>query len=127
MRLIYLLVAFCVASAPAVAQSKLDVPNWQELEDYYAGDGSVHGAQERVTRAIPPGTPTRQAVAALEKAGATCKFKARSQTPERCLIHQYSLADGAADDIRWTVFLGTKAGDVSAISLERYVDRHGSD
>ena len=121
-----LLIAMSAIVLPAAARADTPVPGWQDLETAYAHDGNVDGAQRQFNAAIPAGSPTPRAVAALGTVGAACKPVRSGQAAERCLIHQYSLADGAADDVRWTVLLHTTAGNVSSISLQRYVDRHGS-
>lgn len=115
----------CATASPVLAQASSTVPSWQDLEEDYARDGTIVGAQSQLTMAIPSGTSEQRAVSELGQVGATCKPKHHAQNVERCLIHQYSLADGAADDIRWTVSLNTVAGRVDTISLDRYVDRHG--
>lgn len=116
----------CAVATPLMAQSAQIAPKWQVLEADYARDHGIAGAQAEMLRAIPVGTPVTQAHARLIDAGAECRPARHSPGAERCLIHQYSLADGAADDVRWTVHLGTASGNVSSIALDRDVDRHGS-
>lgn len=116
--------AFCLLSLPALAHAAT-APSFQELESAYAEDATLAIAKQSVAAAIPPGTPVANARDALSGAGAECRPKRHQANVERCLIHQYSLADGAADDIRWTILLNEDGGRVDAVSLDRYVDRHG--
>ncbi|WBO23281.1 hypothetical protein [Sphingomonas abietis] len=115
----------CMVVTPLKAAPIRPVPPWQELEADYARDHGVGGAQAEMLRAIPIGTPLSQAHAMLAEAGADCRPDRPARGMERCLVHRYSLADGAADDVRWTIRLGMASGAVSSISLDRYVDRHG--
>jgi hypothetical protein len=119
-------VTLCVGVAPLAAAPIHGVPNWPDLESDYARDHNVAGAQQQMAGAIPVGIPVSSAIVALNGAGAECRPDRHAQDAQRCLIHQYSLADGAADDVRWTIHLGTAAGQVSSIALDRDVDRHGS-
>jgi hypothetical protein len=113
-----------LVASPALAAAP--VPGFQDLESAYAGDATLGTARQSLAAAIPAGTPVADARGALADAGATCKPQHRGGTVERCLIHQYSLADGAADDIRWTILLNEAAGRVDTVSLNRSVDRHGT-
>lgn len=101
-------------------------PDWWQLEEDYAKTHDITLAQRAIAQAIPLGISSKVAVATLVRDGATCKTERRDASKTRCLIHQYSLADGAADDIRWTIILSDHAGDLNFLSLDRYVDRHGS-
>jgi hypothetical protein len=111
-------------AAPALAA--VPVPGFQDLESAYAGDATLGAARQSLAAAIPAGTPVADARGALTGAGATCKPQRHATNVERCLIHQYSLADGAADDVRWTILLNEAAGRVDTVSLDRSVDRHGT-
>ncbi len=102
------------------------VPDFQTLESEYAQDASLNLSRKALLSAIPSGTSFDAAQRALSEAGAQCKPSRRGLGEKRCLVHQYSLADGAADDIRWTILLKGNAGLVSDLSVSRYVDRHGS-
>jgi hypothetical protein len=124
LRLLPLAAALGLLSLPTLAEANT-APGFQDLESAYAQDATLSTARQSVAAAIPPGTPVANARDALSGAGAECKPKRHQANVERCLIHQYSLADGAADDIRWTILLNEDAGRVDAVSLDRYVDRHG--
>lgn len=102
------------------------VPDFRTLEMEYAQDASLTLSRKALSAAIPAGTPRDAAEKALSDAGAQCKPSRRSPDESRCLLHRYSLADGAADDIRWTILLKVNAGLVNDLSVSRYVDRHGS-
>lgn len=78
-----------------------------------------------LAEALPAGTSMQHARAALIQAGASCRTAHGTPGVEHCLIHQYSLADGAADDVRWTILLQDQDGRLGNVSLDRYVDRHG--
>jgi hypothetical protein len=102
------------------------VLDFNELEGSYSRSGGTTEAQEHLVAAIPSGMEVGKAQAILIEAGATCRSPSHLPSVRQCLIHQYSLADGAADDIRWTVSLEAPGDHVQAVSVKRYVDRHGS-
>ncbi|MBA2936526.1 hypothetical protein HZF05_20790 [Sphingomonas sp. CGMCC 1.13654] len=112
------------AAGPATALPPL--PDWQQLESYHHQDNGTGLAQRSILAALPPGTPILTARATLIADGATCRQPRNRQGIEKCLIHQYSLLDGAADDVRWTLTLKEERGQISSILVNRYVDRHGS-
>lgn len=111
---------------PAHASEAASVPSFAALEQSYRIDSSTAPAASLLGAALPAGTPLNLAFAALTNAGADCRQEARSSFAARCLIHQYSLEDGAADDVRWTVRLLAQNSRISRIVISRYVDRHGS-
>jgi len=112
------------ATGPAMALPPL--PDWQQLESYHQQDNGTGMAQRSVLAALPPGTSAEAARAALIADGATCRRPRNKPGVETCLIHQYSLLDGAADDVRWTLTIREDRGQVASILLDRSVDRHGS-
>lgn len=107
----------------AAASAATPLPGWQQLEALHQKDGGTEAARRDIATDIPRGTPLEAARRALVAAGARCRHKPGI---EHCLIHRYSLADGAADDVRWTVTLRTSRGVVEAIKVDRSVDRHGN-
>jgi hypothetical protein len=128
-------VVICLAAAtPAMAIAQV-APSFQDLEARYPRDapldktqvaallgqtGSLFGAS------VPRGTPITIAEARLQAAGATCRADRHATGVVTCLYHQYDLSDGAADDIRWTVALHVASDTVADVTVDRYVDRHGS-
>jgi hypothetical protein len=102
------------------------LPDWQQLESDHKQDHGVGIAQQSMITALPAGTPIETARAALIADGASCKHSRNHQAVEKCLIHQYNLGDGAADDIRWTITISAPNGRVEMLKLNRYVDRHGT-
>lgn len=118
-------VAFAaMAGVPTLALPPL--PDWQQLESYHQQDNGTATAQKSILAALPAGTPVETARAALIADGATCKQPRHRAGIETCLIHQYSLQDDAADDVRWTLTLMEKQGQVADILVDRAIDRHGS-
>jgi hypothetical protein len=118
-------VAFAaMAGGPTLALPPL--PDWQQLESYHQQDNGTATAQKSILAALPAGTPVETARAALIADGATCKQPRHRAGVETCLIHQYSLQDDAADDVRWTLTLMEKQGQVADILVDRAIDRHGS-
>jgi hypothetical protein len=113
-----------IAAGPALARPPL--PDWQQLESYHQQDNGTTAAQKSILAALPPGTPIETARAALIADGATCRQPRHRADVETCLIHQYSLQDDAADDVRWTLTLMEKQGQVADIHADRTIDRHGS-
>lgn len=111
--------AFAAGTAPAM-------PGFWQLESVYGQGGGLVAATSEIGEALPPGTGVAQAQNALRNAGGECKTLKREPGALKCLIHQYSLADGAADDIRWTILMHTEAGVVEDLKVDRYVDRHGT-
>ncbi|WP_454886716.1 hypothetical protein [Sphingomonas oryzagri] len=118
--------AFAVAAFAGSALALPPLPDWQQLERYHQQDKGTAIAQRRITAAIPAGTPVEAARAMLLADGASCRPERHRPGTETCLIHQYSLLDGAADDVRWTLTLMEDQGRVSDIVVDRSVDRHGS-
>ncbi len=111
-------------------------PSFWDLESRYPHDTRLGKAQDAaqmdLARAtlelsVPVGTPIAAAEAELQRAGANCRTDRHATGVVKCLYHQYDLGDGAADDIRWTVAFRVAADDVADVSVDRYVDRHGSD
>jgi hypothetical protein len=123
-RTLFLGAVFAAASSAAMALPPL--PDWQQLESYFQQDKSTELARRSILTALPPGTSAAAAREALIADGATCKQRHNKPGVETCLIHQYSLLDGAADDVRWTLTLKEEQGRITAILVDRYVDRHGS-
>ena len=111
---------------PSVGQAAAPVPGFSELEAQYSHDASLSSARGELAAAIPAGTPVRSAEQSLTNAGAECREKRKTPNVVRCLIHQYSFADRAADDIRWTISLDVFDDSVTGFKLDRYVDRHGN-
>jgi len=120
----------CAQDAPTAA------PSFWDLESSYPRDARLDKAQiaaemdkprAMLSASVPAGTPVTIAEARLRAAGATCRADRHATGLVKCLYHQYDLSDGAADDIRWTVALHVAASDVAGLSVDRYVDRHGSD
>lgn len=110
----------------SMAIARVPVPDFSELEGSYARSGGTAEVQKQLVEAIPSGMDVGDAQAMLIGAGATCRRNRHFPGVRQCLIHQYSLADGAADDIRWMVNLDAPDAHVRAVSVRRYVDRHGS-
>ncbi|MGN6122139.1 MAG: hypothetical protein ACTHOJ_04205 [Sphingomonas oligoaromativorans] len=115
----------CVLVWSSAAVAGVPVPGFRELEGGYAKSGGTGEAERRLAEAIPAGTGVGDAQAMLIGAGATCRNEHRTPDVRHCLFHQYSLADGAADDIRWAVRLDAPGGHVRTVSVDRSVDRHG--
>jgi hypothetical protein len=113
-----------IAASPAAAFAPL--PDWQQLERFHQQDNGTGMARQSILAALPPGTPIATARAALVADGATCRRSRGRPGTEACLIHQYSLLDGAADDVRWTLTLMEEGGQVTTVLVDRSVDRHGS-
>jgi hypothetical protein len=111
-------------AGPAMALPPL--PNWQQLESYHQQDHGTRMARHGMLAALPAGTPIETARAALIADGATCKQPRKRAGVEKCLIHQYDLGDGAADDVRWTITISAPQGRIEGLQLDRYVDRHGT-
>jgi len=116
------LATLAASSAAALAP----LPDWQQLEAYHQQDNGTAMARQGILAALPPGTPVATARAVLIADGATCKASRKRPGVEACLIHQYSLLDGAADDVRWTLTLMEQQGQVTTVLVDRSVDRHGS-
>ncbi|PXA84850.1 hypothetical protein DMC47_39550 [Nostoc sp. 3335mG] len=108
------------------ATAQASPPDWQQLEQAHQQDGGTEGARHEMLAAMPLGTPIDAALRSLTTVGATCKPLRSDPTMRRCLIHQYSLLDGAADDVRWTITLAAPQGRIESLRLDRYVDRHGT-
>jgi hypothetical protein len=121
------LISLCLGGAlstSVIAQPPL--PDWYQLEAFHDQDGGIESARNSIVAALPIGTEIDVARSALIADGATCRPKRHQPGVERCLIHQYSLADGAADDVRWTITLSAPTGRVEVLTVNREVDRHGS-
>lgn len=114
----------CLSASIAVALPPL--PDWQQLESYHQQDHGTGMAQHSILAALPAGTSIETARAALIADGATCKQPRKRPGVEKCLIHQYDLGDGAADDVRWTITISAPQGRIESLQLDRYVDRHGT-
>lgn len=108
------------------AAAQPPVPDWRHLEMAHEQDGGVQTARARMLAALPIGSSMDTALRSLSTVGATCKPRRGAPDVQRCLIHQYSLLDGAADDVRWTVVISAAKGRVDSLRLDRYVDRHGT-
>jgi hypothetical protein len=121
-----IIMGITTVSCASMAVARVPVPDFSELEGSYAQSGATAVAQEHLVQAIPSGMDVDDAQAILIGAGATCRSPRRSPSVRQCLFHQYSLADGAADDIRWTISLDAPGDHVRTISVNRDVDRHGS-
>ncbi len=102
------------------------MPGFWQLESVYGQGGGLSAASGEIRKALPPGTDIAEAQRVLKDVGGECKTLKREPDALKCLIHQYSLADGAADDIRWTILIRTQAGAVDDLQVDRYVDRHGT-
>jgi hypothetical protein len=113
-----------MALGAAMAQPPL--PDWRQLEAFHERDQGTEDARKNILAALPPGTRIETVRAALIADGASCRQHPHEPGIERCLIHQYSFLDGAADDIRWTLTLVVQGGRLKTILAGRYVDRHGS-
>ncbi len=118
----------CAQDAPVPA------PSFSDLESSYPRDARLNKAQVAIqmdkarallSASVPAGTPVAAAEARLQTAGATCHTDRHATSFVKCLYHQFDLSDGFADDIRWTVALHVAADHVAALSVDRYVDRHG--
>lgn len=125
-RLTWIAGAGLAAAAASAALALPPLPDWQQLESYHQQDNGTGMAQRSILAALPPRTSAEAAHAALIADGATCKQRRNRPGVETCLIHQYSLLDGAADDVRWTLTLKEDRGQISSILVGRNVDRHGS-
>jgi hypothetical protein len=113
-----------IAATSAMALPPL--PDWQQLESYHQQDSGTGVARRSIVAALPPGTSAAAARTALIADGATCKQPRHGLGIEKCLIHQYSLLDGAADDVRWTITISAPQGQIESLQVDRYVDRHGT-
>lgn len=120
----WLAVGLTMSAAAATAQTPL--PDWQQLELAHQQDGGTQAARAQLLAALPIGGSLDNAVRSLSTVGATCKPRRHEPDAERCLIHQYSLLDGAADDVRWTISISASQGRIMDMQLDRYVDRHGT-
>jgi len=112
------------AATAAIAQNPF--PDWQQLELAHKRDGGTEAARLQMLAALPIGSPLDPALRSLATVGATCKSRRHEPDVKHCLIHQYSLLDGAADDIRWTITISASRGRIESLRLGRYVDRHGT-
>lgn len=132
-------VLFGIAATTPVSIMAQDAPvaapSFWDLESRYPHDAPLGkaqvAAQMNLARAtldlsVPPGTPVATAEARLQRAGASCRPNRHRAGVVKCLYHRYDLSDGAADDIRWTVAFQVAGDDVTDLSVDRYVDRHGS-
>lgn len=115
-----------VVSPAAAAIAQNPFPDWQQLELAHKQDGGTEAARLQMLTALPIGSSLDTALRSLATAGATCKFRRHEPDVKRCLIHQYSLLDGSADDIRWTITISAHNGYIKSLRLDRYVDRHGT-
>jgi hypothetical protein len=120
------LLATIAMAAPLHAQTDVPVPSFRALEDLYRQDPSLSANRAALARALPIGTPLDAATAKLTGAGAECRPWRKRRDATRCLIHRYSFADRAADDVRWTIALTAPGGRLSGMTVDRYVDRHGN-
>jgi hypothetical protein len=111
--------------APVAVTAQIALPTWSELEASYDKDGGTEAARQSIVTALPRGMDIDAARNALIADQATCKSNRRKPDVERCLIHQYSLLDGAADDVRWSIDLFASQGRLASITVKREVDRHG--
>ncbi len=111
---------------PIAVAAQAALPTWSELEASYDKDGGIESARKSIVAALPRGTDIHRARDALIADQATCKTNRRKPDVEHCLIHQYSLLDGAADDVRWSIDLLAPQGRLASITVKREVDRHGS-
>jgi hypothetical protein len=102
------------------------LPNWSQLESDYQQENGQKNVERSIFKALPPGTDADLARKELLADGATCRRHRSTPWVETCLIHQYSLLDGAADDIRWTITMRERLGRIISVSADRYVDRHGT-
>lgn len=115
-----------LAAATPAALALPPLPDWQQLESDHQQDNGTGMARRDILSALPPGTSAATARSALIADGATCRQRRDRPGVETCLIHQYSLLDGAADDVRWTLTVMEDQGRISSILVDRSVDRHGS-
>ncbi len=120
-----ILLACCGLSIAGAASAASPVPTWQQLENSYAQDHGTGAALRDILAAIPPGTPLADAEQRFAQAGGSCRADRRKPDEVRCLIHQYDLGDGAADDVRWVTSIRHDGGVVTDAAIVRSVDRHG--
>ena len=74
--------------------------------------------------AITSVAATAQAV--LDRAGARCKPTRRDPQTIRCVHNDVTTIDEAVDDIRWETMLHLVDDKVAGLSVDREVDRHGT-
>ena len=124
-----------IAYGAFAQHARTPAPSFSDLESGYPRNAPLNKAQVAVQMAkaqalvsesVPAGTPVAAAEARLQAAGATCHSDRQGIGLVKCLYHQYDLSDGFADDIRWTVALRVAGDNVASVSIDRYVDRHGS-
>lgn len=121
------ILGLCLATMGlGVAMAQPPLPDWRQLEAYHEQDQGTEAARKSILAALPSGTRIEAVRAALIADGASCRQHPHEPGIAHCLIHQYSLVDGAADDIRWTLTLIAQGGRLKTILVDRYVDRHGS-
>jgi len=132
-------ILYCIAATtPSLIMARdapVAAPSFWDLESHYPHDvqlgktqvaAQMNLARSTLDLSVPPGTPIATAEARLQRAGASCRMNRHRASVVKCLYHQYDLSDGAADDIRWTVAFQVAADNVTDLSVDRYVDRHGS-
>lgn len=121
-----LLPILLAAGAASAEDRDPALPGFWQLEALYQQGGGLAAATDEIRKALPPGTGVAEVQRAVAGAGGDCRLAKRQPGPLKCLIHQYSLADGAADDIRWTILVDMQTGVVDDLRVGRYVDRHGT-
>ncbi len=109
-----------------VAHAASPAVRFNAIEYQYADSDRVAQAQAALGDSIPAGTPLVTAEAVLSDAGARCHVSRHDANTVQCLYHEMSAADESFDDIRWTTRLSVSDGAVTAVSVSRYLDRHGN-
>jgi hypothetical protein len=115
-----------VAGAYAATPEGEALPSFRDIEFRHTGDEALQAGRDAVTRAIPIGTSAATAQAVLDRAGARCKPTSRDPQTIRCIHNDVTTIDEAVDDIRWETMLHLVDDKVAALSVDREVDRHGT-
>ena len=115
------------AASPAWADPESPaMPTFRDIEYRYTDLEALDAGRDAINRAIPIGMPIAMAQHILAKAGARCKPMKRDPQTTRCTYDELNIVDDVAADIQWKAVLRTVDDKVSAVSIEREIDRKGS-
>lgn len=102
------------------------MPTFRDIEYRYTGDDALPAGREAIMQAIPIGMPAVIAQQILRDAGARCKPMKRDPQTTRCSYNDLTIVDDVAADIQWKVLLHTADDRVTSVSVDREIDRKGT-
>lgn len=118
--------ALAAASSVWAAPEASAMPTFRDIEYRYTDLEALDAGRDAINRAIPVGMPIATAQQILGKAGARCKPMKRDPQTTRCIYNELNIVDEVAADIRWKTLLHTVDDRVSAVSIDRQIDRKGT-